>query len=365
MRSFIDYRAGFYGMNIFKHMLRLGTDCSGIDAPLCALLSLLPCKMIKYCFASEKDKYLSKKMQCAEGIKPDIVYNDITTRKHQEAPAVDLYIAGSPCQSFSTTGKRTGLKDTRGIVIFSVIEYIAAQEPTVFIIENVSNLLNHESGKTWDVIWSKMSQDLLPTYHIEYRCISPHELGYPQTRKRVFIIGRHTERLGVDSATSPFPWDTIADPTEAKEKSRERLNSLIIDNDVIRDSEPNVFRPLVSSHQRSLSDVLALAKVKEIYNDMFTKPYIVRLGVSSSFIRTGTYGMAPCLTQRSENLYIPSKGRYLSSKEALMLQGFPEDYGAVKDFNIPKIFRTTGNAMHVGVMKHLIARLLRIMNVDA
>lgn len=345
-------------------MLRFGTDCSGIDAPLCALLSLLHCTMIKYCFASERDRYLCNNLQRVDGVRPEVVYNDVTTRDHQEAPAVDMYIAGSPCQSFSTTGKRTGLKDTRGIVIFSVIDYISAQRPTVFIIENVSNLLKHDRGKTWDIIWSKMSRDLLPIYHIEYHCMSPHELGYPQTRKRVFIVGRHIEKLGVERATSPFPWDTNIDHNEAKEKSCQRLNALILDNDVIRASEPKVFRPLVSSHQRSLRDVLALAKVKGIHHDMLTKPYIVRLGVSPSFIRTGTYGMAPCLNQRSENLYIPSKGRYLSSREALMLQGFPEDYDVVKGFNTPKVFRTTGNAMHVGVMQHLITRLLRIMDVN-
>lgn len=320
--------------------------------------------MIKYCFASERNKYLCNNLKNVEGVRPDVVYNDMTTRDHKEAPAVDMYIAGSPCQSFSTTGKRAGLEDTRGIVIFSVIDYISAQQPTVFIIENVSNLIKHDSGNTWSIVWSKMSRDLSPTYHIEYRCVSPHELGYPQTRKRVFIIGRHIEKIGVERATSPFPWDADIDPTEAKEKSHQRLNSLILDNDTIRASEPKVFRPLVSSHQRSLRDVLALAKVKGIHHDMLTKPYIVRLGVSPSFIRTGTYGMAPCLNQRSENLYIPSKGRYLSSREALMLQGFPEDYDVVKGFNTPKIFRATGNAMHVGVMQHLLTRLLCLMHVD-
>lgn len=320
--------------------------------------------MIKYCFASERNGYLCKNLKRVEDTRPEVVYNDMTTRNHHEAPEVDMYITGSPCQSFSTTGKRAGLEDIRGIVIFSVIDYISAQEPKVFIIENVSNLLVHDSGKTWNVIWSKISRDLLPTYHIEYQCVSPHQLGYPQTRKRVFIIGRHIQKLGIERASSPFPWDTNTDPTEAKEKAYQRLNALILDNDTVRISEPKVFRPLVTSHQRGLRDVLALAKSKGIQGDLLNKPYIVRLGVSTSFIRTGTHCIAPCLNTRSGNLYIPSKGRYVASKEALMLQGFPEDYDLVKRFSTPKIFATTGNAMHVGVMRHLISRLLCIMDFE-
>ena len=41
-------------------------------------------------------------------------YEDITTRNLESVPSVDLYIAGFPCQPFSTAGKQQGFKDAKG-----------------------------------------------------------------------------------------------------------------------------------------------------------------------------------------------------------------------------------------------------------
>lgn len=50
---------------------------------------------------------------------------------------VDLFVGGSPCQSFSLVGKQRGLDDTRGTLFYEYARLIDEIKPKVFIYENV------------------------------------------------------------------------------------------------------------------------------------------------------------------------------------------------------------------------------------
>ena len=65
---------------------------------------------------------------------------------------VDLFVGGSPCQSFSSVGFQGGLEDARGTLFYEYARLIEEIKPKVFIYENVRNLLNHDHGKTWNII---------------------------------------------------------------------------------------------------------------------------------------------------------------------------------------------------------------------
>ena len=173
-------------------MLRVGTDCSGIEAPIQALKKLrIP---FRHIFSSEIDKF------CIQSIKanynPDIIFGhkeglypngDITKRLISDVPDIDLYVAGFPCQPFSTAGKRKGFLDNRGNVFFSCLEVIRVKKPTYFILENVRGLLHHNKGETWKVIWRELCK--LTNYHVEWKVLNTKDYGIPQNRERVFIIG--------------------------------------------------------------------------------------------------------------------------------------------------------------------------------
>ena len=65
---------------------------------------------------------------------------------------VDLFVGGSPCQSFSLMGKRGGLDDARGTLFFNYANLISQIKPKVFIYENVPGMIKHDNGKTWEII---------------------------------------------------------------------------------------------------------------------------------------------------------------------------------------------------------------------
>jgi len=179
--------------------MKVGTDFSGIGAPEMAL---------KYLgidfeseFACEIDKYARQSFEQLH--KPKTFYNNITTRNHKEVEQLDLYVAGFPCQAFSTAGKRKGFEEARGTLFFNVAEFILINQPKVFVLENVKGLLSHDKGNTFQTIVDilsngggtqngQISLDVFEDglgYHIYWQVLNTKDYGIPQNRERIFIVG--------------------------------------------------------------------------------------------------------------------------------------------------------------------------------
>lgn len=124
-------------------MIRVGTDCSGIEAPIQALKQLgIPHKHV---FSCEIDKYARESILA--NYKPEILFTDMTKRKTKDTPDIDLYVCGFPCQSFSMAGLREGVDDPRGTIFWQCLKVIKHKLPRVFILENVKGLLTINEGK--------------------------------------------------------------------------------------------------------------------------------------------------------------------------------------------------------------------------
>jgi DNA (cytosine-5)-methyltransferase 1 len=118
--------------------LKVGTDCSGIGAPEMALKRLGVEHEIE--FACEFDKHA--RQTYLANWEPKQMFEDMTKRDMDSTPAVDLYVAGIPCQPFSLAGRRLGESDARGTLFFNFYEYVKKQQPKYVIIENVKVLLS-------------------------------------------------------------------------------------------------------------------------------------------------------------------------------------------------------------------------------
>ena len=104
----------------------------------------------------------------------------------QYAEEVDLFVGGSPCQSFSSVGKQRGLDDTRGTLFYEYARLVNEIKPKVFIYENVKAVTSHDSGKTW----TKMQQVFAELgYDFSWQILNAKDYGIPQNRERLFVVG--------------------------------------------------------------------------------------------------------------------------------------------------------------------------------
>lgn len=117
--------------------------------------------------------------------------HDITTIANEDIPKHDVLCAGFPCQPFSKAGDRLGFADeTKGTLFFQITRILKHSKPKYIILENVRNLLSHDHGNTMKVIKGTLEE---LGYNIEIIVMSPHQLGIPQLRERVYIIGIRKE----------------------------------------------------------------------------------------------------------------------------------------------------------------------------
>ena len=114
------------------------------------------------------------------------VVGDITKVDEKDIPPHDILLAGFPCQAFSLAGQKRGFEDARGTLFFDVARIVKYHKPKVVFCENVKNLVNHDRGRTFDVIKSVL-EDL--GYKVLYKVLNSKNFGVPQNRERIYIVG--------------------------------------------------------------------------------------------------------------------------------------------------------------------------------
>lgn len=154
----------------------------------------------------------------------EFYFNDITTIKTEELPDFDILCAGFPCQPFSISGKRQGFEDTRGTMFFEVARILKDKKPKYFILENVRGLLNHEQGRTFEVIINTLHNI---GYSVQWQLLNSKFFGVPQNRERVYIVGC----LGKDYPPKVFPLNGIA---------QEKVKNIVSYPFIKRGSQTNV-----------------------------------------------------------------------------------------------------------------------------
>ncbi|CAA0207891.1 Cytosine-specific methyltransferase [Tenacibaculum maritimum] len=158
--KFIDLFAGIGGFHVALE--KLGHECV---------------------FASELSSDLRLLYKENHGIE---CHGDITKINVSDIPRHDVLCAGFPCQTFSKAGNQKGMKEARGKLFDEILKILSFHKPKYFILENVRNLLTHDSGYTWNYISDKLDE---LGYFFDKKILSPHYINIPQHRERIFIIG--------------------------------------------------------------------------------------------------------------------------------------------------------------------------------
>ena len=130
--------------------------------------------------------------------KEDNVVTDIYTLKNEKIEPFDLLCAGFPCQPFSSAGHKKGFSDTRGGMIFKIIDICDYHKPKFVVLENVPNLLTIENGECIKRIIN-LFENL--GYHVSYRKLNSCDFGCPQSRERVYIVCTRENRFDLENTT--------------------------------------------------------------------------------------------------------------------------------------------------------------------
>jgi len=137
------------------------------------------------------------------------IFGDIKEISAKNIPNFDILLAGFPCQSFSTAGKRLGFEDTRGTLFFEIERILSEKKPQGFILENVEGLAVHDSGKTLKIILESLKN---LGYKVSWKILNAKNFGVPQDRKRIYIVG--TKNNFVDLENFPVKKKILAEVLE-------------------------------------------------------------------------------------------------------------------------------------------------------
>ena len=118
-------------------------------------------------------------------------------RRRAPCPNYDLLVGGFPCQDYSVAkllNQAHGIQGKKGVLWWQIHRLIEMSRPPLVFLENVDRLLKSpavQRGRDFAIMLASLS-DL--GYVVEWRVINAADYGFPQRRRRVFIVGAPRRR---------------------------------------------------------------------------------------------------------------------------------------------------------------------------
>ena len=181
MKQKVTAALGQYGpATAFPSTLLVGTDCSGIEAPIHALHGLGISH--EHCWSSEVAKG-PREVLLANTPPTGHVFEDVLDAKVQMPGYVHLYVSGFSCKPFSTLHNGSKLLgEPQAKIFWAVVSRIMAVRPACFVLENVQGIRRVQA----QVVKALQGKGL---YHVATLKMDPGDLGEPLQRPRVYFFG--------------------------------------------------------------------------------------------------------------------------------------------------------------------------------
>ena len=155
--------------------------CSGIEA---ATVAWHPLGWNPVAF-SEIESFPSQVLKHHYPIVPNL--GDMTKFKEWQIESnIDVFVGGTPCQSFSVAGLRKGLDDPRGNLMLTYLAIADKYRPRWLVWENVPGVLSSNGGKDFGTFLGGLGE---LGYGFAYRVLDAQYFGVAQRRRRVFVVG--------------------------------------------------------------------------------------------------------------------------------------------------------------------------------
>ena len=358
---------------------------SGIEAASCAW-EPLGWEPIAF---SEIDKFPSAVLQNHYPEVPNL--GDITKIDWSTyVGSADIVVGGSPCQSFSVAGSRTGLAGASGLM-WEYIRAVRELRPQWFVWENVPGALSSSHGEDFRCLLESMD-DL--GYGLAWRVLDAQFFGVAQRRRRVFVVGHlgdqraaevlfERESLQWDSASSREKRKVLARGTQNSARTAgfdwnqgAKARSLAISDELSptlkTDHTPAIYCATDSGSNAAVERDMAPTLTA---HDAKSSSYV---SVPSTLqIRSGKAGggkgalvaedMSATLPTGVQQTLFPGNGsvRRLTPVECERLQGFPDDWTDIPYRGKPQApdsarYKALGNSMAVPVMRWIGRRIKEV-----
>ncbi len=231
--------------------------------------------------------------------------------------SLDVVLAGPPCQGHSNLNNHSRRDDDRNDLYLTVPAMAVALEIPMVIIENVPGVVHDHRS----VVSTTISLLRTSGYHVTFGVHDAAAMGWPQTRKRFFLIAsKDVVPLEVGQVAAALATDLTLPVTWA-------LNSARVSN---RDPFMDEL-PAISQENQRRVNFLFENELHELPNS--ERPECHREGTTykSVYGRMRADKPAPTLTA---GFLSPGRGRFthptepraLKPREAARVQGFPNNY---------------------------------------
>lgn len=273
-------------------------------------------------------------------------------------PNIFGVIGGPPCPDFSNGGTHAGGNGSNGKLTAVFVDLLCSLKPSFFVIENVPGL--HYFHVHRQFLERKIRQLQACDYAVDYRILNALELGVPQDRERLFVIGfkrpmarRAAGRTLAAHEHGWFPWPEIETYTGAKllpwpKVSRFGKKPAIPEGIPI---ELTVYPALIGN-----GDPERIANGDEYFNPYSSRFKEVEEGDVSgkSFKRLHRYRFSPTAWYGNQEVHLhPWKARRLSVREALRIQSVPDEYVLPNGMSLSAKFKMTCNGVPCLMAFHL------------
>lgn len=266
----------------------------------------------------------------------NLIEGDIKRIATSDIPDCDVLTAGFPCQPFSIAGLQKGFKDRDGNLFFEITRIIDAKRPKVVFLENVPNLMEHDDGKTFLVIFNGLAQF---GYTVYYRVLASNDYGnLPQIRKRIYIVAI---REDISNRLYQYP-----EPMELTLKSSDIINRSVKQHDIYYYTEGKMYDRLVA-HMKDR---------KAIYR------------ITDTEVRWTKNQMCPTLTanmgthkDRVHVVWDDYGIRKMTLREGLDFQGFPKEFYFPNTITIDDAYKQIGNTVSVPVIARLATKIKEML----
>jgi DNA (cytosine-5)-methyltransferase 1 len=283
----------------------------------------------------------------------------------------DIVTAGFPCQPFSNSGLKLGLSDPRGQFYFRIEEIIKHFQAKSFILENVSGIRTNGGGKFPSQIGYRpqtigktmrfLEENLmkLTDYEVRWIEIDSSQLGSPQVRKRVYIIGVHkdfTDEINLEFPSyMPKTFISISEgreipELELSETQEANLKSFMVDPPSYKDGMRRVGQAYLC----------AGGNVGQGYHAHGMVPTLTK--VWARFLPVYFPHPKENIPNVEEREFHPNryygKGyiRKASVREVMRLQGFPDSFAPHESDRIA--YEHAGNAVNAKIVREITDQLL-------